>query len=81
MAPAFADAFEEHFDGDLVGDEFAARHVLAGELAEFGVVADVLAEHVAGGDVDEPGGRSDALGLGSFAGAWWTKEDDIHVSE
>ncbi len=60
---------EEHADGQLVGDELAALDVELGLLAQLGLVADVLPEEVAGGDVGEAGRRGHGGGLGSFARA------------
>ena len=73
-----AEALEQHADRDFVRDELAAVHVLLGQDAEFGAIADVFAEHVAGGDVDEAGGLDDAGGLGALSGAGGAEQDDVH---
>ena len=65
-----ADALEEHPNGHVVWDEIALRHVFVSEHAKLGLILDVFAEHVAGGDVDEPGRGGDALSLRALAGAW-----------
>ena len=72
-----AEAVEQHLDGELVGDEFAALHVALGFLAEFRLVADIFAEHVAGGEVEEAGALGELEGLGAFAGAGGSEQDDV----
>ena len=77
MGVVAAEAVEQHGDGQLIGDEFAALHVALRLLAQLGLIADVLAEHVAGGEVEQFGVVGDRGGLGAFAGAGRAKQDDV----
>lgn len=69
------DVLLPEFDGEGVGDEFAACGVLAEDLAEVGEGVEG-AEHVAGGEVEEARDGGEDLALCPFADAWGAEEED-----
>ena len=73
-----ADALEQHADRDVVGDEFALVHVGLSQVAQLGAVAQVLAEHVAGREVQQPSAFGGLNRLCAFASAGRAKQNDIH---
>ena len=73
------EAVEQHADGDVVGDEGAFVDVGLGGTAEVGPTTQVVAKHVAAGDVGESGGVGQVLSLGPFAGAGGSEQDAVHA--
>ena len=62
----------------VVGHQLPGRHVLLGLHADFGLGVAGGAEHVAGGQMGQVVRLDQPLGLGAFAGARRSDEDDSH---
>ena len=61
----------------VVGNQLALINVALGCLAQLGAVLDLVAQHVARGDVLEAVLLNQFVTLGALAGAWGTENHDI----
>ena len=68
---------EQHRDRQLVRHQLAALHIALRFHPQLRLVADVFAEHVAGGEVEQSGALGEVDGLGAFARAGRTEQDDV----
>jgi len=71
------DGFFDDLDDDFVGDQPAGGHGLAHFPADVRVVFDLLAQELAGGDVDEVETLDEVGGMGALARAGRTEECDV----
>jgi len=78
---ALADAFGDHADYHLVGDEIAGVHVALGALSELGAFGDLGAKDVARGDVRQAEVVSQAVGLGALAGTRRAEQDQVQLGQ
>jgi hypothetical protein len=74
-----AQAFEDHADDHVVGNEVAGVHVLLGLAAELGPLVHRLAQDVPRREVRQVEVLGEALGLGALAGTGRTKEDQVEL--
>jgi len=69
------DAIRDHLQHQRIGHELAARHDRLGLLSERRAVGDILAQHVAGGEMRNTALLRQFLGLGAFAGTRRAEKD------
>src|SRR5580700_96100 len=63
-----------HLTNQIVGNQFAASNNLFGLFSQLGATLHVRPKNVSGGDLRDTIVFGDPLGLGAFAGAWWSKQ-------
>ena len=71
------EAIQQHRDRQLVRHQLATLHVALRFLPQLRLAAHVFAEHVAGSEVEQSGALGEVDGLGAFAGAGGTEQDDV----
>ena len=71
------DAVIDHGDGHIVRDKFALIHKGFGEFSEIGLIFNVLAKQVSGGDVRKFRRFGQDFGLRSFTDTGRAKQNDI----
>ena len=79
MQVAPAETFRHQRQDVGIGDQVAAPQAVLDQAAELGALGHGVAQHVAGGDVDDPVGLLQPAGLGALAGAGGPEEDQLHA--